>query len=94
MNYHLEFIRTVFTKAEHLIEELNELRDDAIFAMGEHTEKQYRSKTSPHPQTPDIHDMRELIEETLSKEVTANPGFLSGITQNNSALFDNKESNS
>lgn len=91
MNYHLEFIRTVFTKAEHLIEELNELRDDAIFAMGEHTEKQYRSKTSPHPQTPDIHDMRELIEETLSKEVTANPGFLSGITQNNSALFDNKE---
>ena len=81
MNYNLEFIRTVFTKAEHLIEELNELRDDAIFAMGEHTEKQYRGKTSPHPQTPDIHDIRELIEETLSKRESIK----------NSASFDNKE---
>ena len=34
MNYNLEFIRTVFTKANHLIDELTELRDGAIFAMG------------------------------------------------------------
>ena len=85
MNYHLEFIRTVFTKAEHLIEELNELRDDAIFAMGEHTEKQYRSKTSPQTQTFGLQDLRELIKETLSKEVSANPDFLSGKTQQNNS---------
>lgn len=34
LNYNLEFIRTVFTKANHLIDELTELRDCAIFAMG------------------------------------------------------------
>lgn len=34
LNYNLEFIRTVFTKANHLIDELTELRDGAIFAMG------------------------------------------------------------
>ena len=53
MNYNLEFIRTGFTKVEHLISELTELRERAVFIMGVYAEEQQRCKTSPSPLSPE-----------------------------------------
>ena len=49
LNYNLEFIRTVFTKANHLIDELTELRDGAIFAMGAYAGDRNAATEEPTP---------------------------------------------
>ena len=65
MNTYLDFSRSVFTKANHLLEELAELRDSAIFAMGICAEKMTRSADAC-PTTPAVLD--ELPSSQLNKK--------------------------
>lgn len=68
MNTYLDFSRSVFTKANHLLEELAELRDSAIFAMGICAEKMTRSADTC-PTTPAVLD--ELPSSQLNKKSSA-----------------------
>mgnify|MGYP001623095815 CR=1 FL=1 len=68
MNTYLDFSRSVFTKANHLLEELAELRDSAIFAMGICAEKMTRSADAC-PTTPAVLD--ELPSSQLNKKSSA-----------------------